>query len=103
MRTANPTRQYLRYFLWLLMTINLLQAGGYILFSGLGNIGDWAYVIHDLEPVWLWRLWATQMRESWLFNAGRLADLYSAFWRSENSAAVGRPKAEKNFSATGWR
>lgn len=55
LRTVNLTRQHLRYFLWLLMTVNLLQAGGYFLFSGLGNIGDWAYVIHDLVPAWLWR------------------------------------------------
>jgi hypothetical protein len=55
LRAVNPSRQHLRYFLWLLMTINLLQAGGYFLFSGLGNVGDWAYVIHDLAPVWFWR------------------------------------------------
>jgi len=55
LRGLNPARQHLRYFLWLLMTINLLQAGGYFLLSGLGNMGDWAYVIHDLAPAWLWR------------------------------------------------
>jgi hypothetical protein len=37
------------------MTVNLLQAGGYLLFSGLGNFGDWADVIAGLTPVWLWR------------------------------------------------
>jgi hypothetical protein len=47
---------HLRYFLWLLMTINLMDAGGYFLFSGIGNIGDWAVVIHGLQPVWLWRI-----------------------------------------------
>jgi hypothetical protein len=56
LRLINPTRGHLRYFLWLLMTINLLQGGGYFLFSGLGNIRDWAYVIHDLAPAWLWRI-----------------------------------------------
>jgi len=45
----------LQYFLWLLMTINLLQGAGYFLFSGVGNFGDWAYVIHGLQPAWLWR------------------------------------------------
>jgi len=30
-----------RYFFWLLMTFNLFEAGGYFLFSGIGNIGDW--------------------------------------------------------------
>jgi hypothetical protein len=56
LHAVNPARQHLRYFLWLLMTINLLQGAGYFLFSGLGNIGDWAYVIHDLAPTWLWRV-----------------------------------------------
>lgn len=45
----------LRYFLWLLMTLSLLQATGYWLFSGLGNIGDWAKVVKGWEPVFLWR------------------------------------------------
>lgn len=49
-----PSR--LRYFVWLLMTVNLLQGGGYFLFSGVGNIGDWAIVIQNLHPAWLWRL-----------------------------------------------
>lgn len=46
----------LRYFLWLLMTVNLLQAAGYWLFSGIGNIGDWAVVIAGLSPRWVFRL-----------------------------------------------
>lgn len=49
-------RTTLRYALWLSMTINLLQGGGYFLFSGVGNIGDWAYVIKGLEPHWLFRV-----------------------------------------------
>ena len=55
LRSVNQAHGHLRYFLWLLMTINLLQATGYFLFSGLGNFGDWAYVIHGLAPAWLWR------------------------------------------------
>jgi|HubBroStandDraft_4_1064222.scaffolds.fasta_scaffold29549_2 hypothetical protein len=46
----------LGYFLWLAMTINLLEGGGYFLFSGFGNIGDWAVVIQGLPPAWAWRL-----------------------------------------------
>ena len=49
----------LRYFLWLLMTINLLEAGGYFIFSGVGNIGDWARVIQGLQPAWAWRVGLT--------------------------------------------
>lgn len=45
-----------RYFLWLFMTLNLLQASGYWLFSGLGNVGDWARVVEGFEPAWAWRL-----------------------------------------------
>jgi len=37
------------------VTVNLLQAGGYFLFSGVGNFGDWADVLAGLTPVWLWR------------------------------------------------
>lgn len=43
------------YFLWLLMSVNLLQATGYWLFSGLGNIGDWAVVIEGFTPHLVWR------------------------------------------------
>jgi hypothetical protein len=45
-----------RYFLWLLMTFNLFDVGGYFLFSGIGNIGDWAEVVAGWQPVWTWRL-----------------------------------------------
>src|ERR1700687_5523778 len=45
-----------RYFFWLLMTFNLFEAGGYFLFSGIGNIGDWAAVVAGWQPVWAWRV-----------------------------------------------
>src|SRR4051812_29296299 len=51
----------LRYFFWLTMVFNLLSAGGYFLYSGIGNIGDWAYVIHDLHPAWAWRTGLTAL------------------------------------------
>jgi hypothetical protein len=47
------------FFLWLFATINLLQAAGYPLYSGVGNIGDWAVVVAQLRPVWLWRILLT--------------------------------------------
>ncbi|MGH9416699.1 MAG: hypothetical protein ACRD01_08735 [Terriglobales bacterium] len=43
-----------RYFLWLLMTFNLLTAAGYWLFSGVANLGDWAAILAGHEPTWLW-------------------------------------------------
>jgi len=45
-----------RYFFWLLMTFNLFHAGGYFLFSGIGNIGDWAVVVGGWQPAWAWRI-----------------------------------------------
>jgi hypothetical protein len=45
-----------RFFLWLLMTFNLFDAGGYFLFSGIGNFGDWAAVVAGWQPAWAWRM-----------------------------------------------
>ena len=42
-------------FLWLLMIMNWCYAVGYLIFSGLANIGDWAVVIHGWSPTWLLR------------------------------------------------
>lgn len=44
-----------RYFLVLAMMGNLFTGTGYFLFSGIANFGDWAAVIHGLQPYWLWR------------------------------------------------
>jgi hypothetical protein len=38
------------------MTFNLFEAGGYFLFSGIGNIGDWAAVVAGWRPAWAWRV-----------------------------------------------
>lgn len=51
LRGAKPES---RFFLWLFMTINLLMASGYLLFSGIGKIGDWAKVCEGLPPI-IWR------------------------------------------------
>ena len=45
-----------RYFFWLLMTLNLFHVGGYFLFSGIGNIGDWTAVVAGWQPAWAWRV-----------------------------------------------
>jgi hypothetical protein len=45
-----------RYFFWQLMTFNLFDAGGYFLFSGVGNFGDWAAVVAGWNPAWEWRV-----------------------------------------------
>jgi hypothetical protein len=43
------------YFLWLFATLNLLMGAGYFLFSGAGNIGDWAVVADGVLPPVIWR------------------------------------------------
>ncbi|MCW5875710.1 MAG: hypothetical protein KIS85_02400 [Anaerolineales bacterium] len=45
-----------RFFLWLFMLMNWLYGAGYLMFSGVANIGDWAVVIAGWEPHWLWRV-----------------------------------------------
>jgi hypothetical protein len=45
-----------RYLLWLLATLGLFMATGYLLFSGVGGIGDLATVTKGLQPAWMWRL-----------------------------------------------
>src|SRR5260221_2883971 len=45
----------LRYFLWLFAAVNLLTAFGYLLYSGIAGIGDWAHVVQGLGPPWLLR------------------------------------------------
>jgi hypothetical protein len=66
-----------RYFFWLAMTVNLLQGGGYFLYSGVGNIGDWAAVIAGLRPVWMWRALLTMigLATYWLFILIALREL----------------------------
>ena len=56
LRATSRARGAGRYFLWLFMTVNLLQAAGYWLFSGVGNVGDWAGVIEGLSPAWAFRV-----------------------------------------------
>ena len=46
----------MRYFLWLFASVNLLNGTGYLLFSGILDLGDWAVVISELEPHWAWRV-----------------------------------------------
>jgi hypothetical protein len=54
-RAVNQSAPW-RYFFWLLMTFNLFSVGGYFLFSGIGNIGDWAGVVAGWQPAWAWRV-----------------------------------------------
>jgi hypothetical protein len=46
----------MRYFLILLGALDLLNGTGYLLFSAILEIGDWAAVVRGLEPAWAWRV-----------------------------------------------
>jgi hypothetical protein len=55
-KATDPQRQPHRaYFLWLFTTLNFLMAAGYFLFSGVGNIGDWADVARGTMSPLVWR------------------------------------------------
>jgi hypothetical protein len=55
LRRARWTSGASAWFLWLFMTVNLLEGTGYFLFSGVGGIGDWAAVTQGLGPAWVGR------------------------------------------------
>jgi len=56
LRSRTPLSPRWRYFLWLFSAVNLLTAFGYLLYSGIGDIGDWARVVRGAQPAWLYRL-----------------------------------------------
>lgn len=59
LRKSNNTASETWYFLWLFMLINFLYGSGYLMFSGIANVGDMAVVISGWEPAWLWRVLMT--------------------------------------------
>ena len=59
LRAARPRSAHVYGFLWLAMTVNLLQAGGYLLVSPLGGFGDWKEFIVGLDAPLVWRLGLT--------------------------------------------
>jgi hypothetical protein len=56
LRKSDTASVHARYFAWLFGTVNLLHATGYLLFSGVANIGDWAAIVKGLEPAWGWHV-----------------------------------------------
>ena len=55
-KATDPLRKpHSAYFLWLFTTLNLLMGAGYFLFSGVGNIGDWADVASGTVSPFIWR------------------------------------------------
>jgi hypothetical protein len=48
-----------QFSLWLLTLMNWCYGAGYLIFSGITDIGDWAVVIRGWEPIWLLRVLLT--------------------------------------------
>ncbi|MDD8017685.1 MAG: hypothetical protein PHP42_04875 [Bacteroidota bacterium] len=55
-RTAKIQSPNIKFALILFTAVNLLQATGYFLFSGVAGIGDWAVVVNGLQYSWAWRI-----------------------------------------------
>lgn len=56
LKAIAPARKpHTAYVLWLFTTLNLLMGAGYFLFSGVGNIGDWAAVAAGTVSPRIWR------------------------------------------------
>lgn len=45
-----------KFALWLFMFVNLTGGVGYLAFSGVLGVGDYANVIEGWQPAWLWRV-----------------------------------------------
>lgn len=55
LRLLSDDAARLRYFVWLYMVFDLLISSGYILFSGITNIGDAAVIIAEIRWHGAWR------------------------------------------------
>jgi hypothetical protein len=66
LRRGERLRPDFRFALALLLAVNLLQAFGYLLFSGIGRVGDWAAVFDGLKPEWVWRI-GLSLLGGWLY------------------------------------
>ncbi|HEV2698135.1 MAG TPA: hypothetical protein VGU90_09100 [Terriglobales bacterium] len=72
-RIASRDHPRLKYFCWIMMTVNLFTATGYFLFSGVGGFGDWAEFIRGLSPQWIWRVSLAIFGAVTYFLAARLS------------------------------
>ena len=88
------------FFLWLFATINLLEAGGYFLYSGATNIGDWADVVRDRSPYWIWHggLLVLGAASYWFFTRWAMGQL----GRHLRTAGRARVAEANRYSVTAY-
>ncbi|MGD8753709.1 MAG: hypothetical protein PVG14_19930 [Anaerolineales bacterium] len=56
LRNSRKLAPETQFFIWLFMLMNWFYGAGYLIFSGIANIGDWAVVINGWEPSWVLRI-----------------------------------------------
>jgi hypothetical protein len=59
LRNSRRQAPEVQFFLWLFMLMNWFYGAGYLIFSGIANVGDMAVVISGWQPTWLWRVLLT--------------------------------------------
>ncbi|MCA9839212.1 MAG: hypothetical protein KC422_20035 [Trueperaceae bacterium] len=84
------------YFVWLLGTISVMTATGYMLFSGISGIGDFGLtqdgVFYQITPAWLWQILLTL--------AGALSYFFIILWaiRKIDSYVPGEGRARITYT-----
>ena len=56
LRESRRLASEVQFFIWLFMLMNWFWGAGYLIFSGIANVGDFAVVIRGWQPIWLWRV-----------------------------------------------
>lgn len=60
LRRLNTASAHLKFFVWLLASLGLMTATGYLLFSGVSGLGDFGFgpdgALLGWSPEWLWRI-----------------------------------------------
>ena len=93
LRVTRPSVSW-RLGLVLLVAVNLLQAFGYLAFSGVGRIGDWAIVCDGIRPEWTWRVGLTLLG-GWLYFV-----VAPRIFMPELDPFLGRQQAERKARAS---
>ena len=68
---------HLKFFLWLLGALGLMNITGYLLFSGLSGLGDFGIsrdgILYQVSPAWVWRTLETLVGAASYFGVAVLS------------------------------
>lgn len=82
---ARRARTSVRYFLWLLATINILSPGGYLMVLALPGVGDWGDFVRGFTHPLVWKLGLTAL--------GVLISLAGVRWGADHLREFGGEEA----------